>query len=251
MRKFMLIVGVVLALCGSAFGQDVPRAEVFGGYSYLNVDTNGLSPRQSANGWEASVTGNFNRWFGVEGDFSGYYKIYPVNLFIVNLPLSFNVNVSDYGFLGGPRVSFGPAFAHALIGGDHLTGSALGFSASQDSLAGAFGGGVEFPMSGRWAVRASADYVFTRHNILGGPSFTQNNVRVSAGIVFRFGGVRSGSISSRGASPAAQPPVAASEEAALLGVSGYTVDNGFKITSVRAGSPAAQIFLHCCPAKAE
>jgi hypothetical protein len=74
MRKFALVVGAVLGLCGSAFGQDVPRAEVFGGYSYLNIDTNGLSSRQSANGWEAAISGNFNNWFGVEGDVAGYYK---------------------------------------------------------------------------------------------------------------------------------------------------------------------------------
>jgi hypothetical protein len=47
-------------------------------------------------------------------------------------------------------------------------------------------------------VRASFDYVFTRHNILGGPSVTQNNYRAGAGIVYSFGGRRA-------AEPAAQP----------------------------------------------
>ncbi len=32
-------------------------------------------------------------------------------------------------------------------------------------------------------------------------------------------------------------------EAALLGVAGYATEAGFKVTSVRAGSPAEQIFL--------
>jgi hypothetical protein len=35
------------------------------------------------------------------------------------------VDVHDYSYLAGPRVNFRPVFVHALIGGDHLTGSAL------------------------------------------------------------------------------------------------------------------------------
>src|SRR5712692_9221348 len=177
MRIRALSVVLGLAFCSSALAQDVPRVEVFGSYSYLNVDTNGLSSRQSANGWEAAVSGNFNRWFAVEGDFSGYYKTYTFNVLFPGLPTTVNVDVHDYGFMGGPRFNYGPVFVHALIGGDHLSGSALGGSASQDSLGGAFGGGVQWPVSGHWAVRASSDYVFTRHNLLGGPSVTQNNFR--------------------------------------------------------------------------
>jgi predicted metalloprotease with PDZ domain len=79
-------------------------------------------------------------------------------------------------------------FIHALIGGDHLTGSALGFSKSQDGLVGAFGGGVEWSVSNHLAVRSSVDYVFTRHNIFGSSSYTQNNVRAGAGLVYTFGG---------------------------------------------------------------
>lgn len=46
---------------------------------------------------------------------------------------------------------------------------------------------MEFPVSNRFAVQGSVDYVFSRHNIFGGPSFTQNNVRASVGIAYRFG----------------------------------------------------------------
>lgn len=167
-----------LAVSNFAFGQD-SRADLFGGYSYLNIDTNGLSSRQNANGWEASISGNFNKWFAAEADVAGYYKTYDI--------AGVSVNVSDYSYAAGPRFNFKPVFVHALIGGDHLSAGALGVSASQDSLAGAFGGGVQWKVSGPWSVRASADYVFTRHNILGGSSVTQNNVRASVGIVYSFG----------------------------------------------------------------
>ena len=59
---------------------DQPRADLYGGYSYVNIDTNGLTSRQNANGWEASVSGNFNKWFAVEGDVRGYYKSYSISL---------------------------------------------------------------------------------------------------------------------------------------------------------------------------
>ncbi len=175
-----------LFVSGFAFGQD-SRGDLFGGYSYLNIDTNGLTSRQNANGWEASVSGNFNRWFAVEGSVSGYYKNYSVNL--ENLGLgTLDVKVTDYSYAAGPRINLRPIFIHALFGGDHLTGSAAGFSQSQDGLAGLAGGGVQWKVSGPWSVRASGDYVFTRHNIFGGPSVTQNNVRASVGIVYSFGG---------------------------------------------------------------
>jgi hypothetical protein len=226
---FILVLG--LLFCGSAVAQDVPLVEVFGGYSYLNVDTNGLSDRQSANGWEASVNGNFNRIFSVEGSVAGYYK----NIL--------GVDVRDYSYVGGPRFNYrtaqATAFAHVLLGGDHLSGSYSGLSASQDSFAAAFGGGVQWNVATRWAVRGSGDYVLTRHNILGGSSVTQNNFRASVGIVYMFGGVREYGPRQphHGRTPA--PVCANSSEAALLGVTGCSTSFGFEVSAVRSGSPAA------------
>ena len=67
MSRLSLFLAAILCCVASASAQDFPRAEVFGGYSYFNLDTLGLTSRQSLNGWEASVTGNMNRWIGVEG----------------------------------------------------------------------------------------------------------------------------------------------------------------------------------------
>lgn len=158
-----------------SFSQEYSRADLFAGYSYLNVDTNGLSSRQSLNGWEAGVSGNFSRWLAAEASVGGYYKTL------------LGVNVSDYSYLAGPRINFRPVFVHALIGGDHLKGSALGASASQDGLAAAFGGGLQMRIARSLSARVSGDYVLSRHNILGGSSFTQNNFRASVGIVYSFG----------------------------------------------------------------
>jgi opacity protein-like surface antigen len=241
MRLGALTVILAFVCCFPAFAQDVPRAEVFGGYSYLNIDTNGISSRQSANGWEASVSGNFNHWFAVEGSVAGYYKSYSFDLASLGLG-TVDVDVHDYSYLFGPRVNFRPVFVHALVGGDHLTGSALGFSASQDSFAAAFGGGVEWKVAPQWAIRGSGDYVLTRHNIFGSAlqNFTQNNFRASVGVVYLIGG-------DRGSRPhvihgkAQQQTCSDTSEAALLGVTGCSSSYGFTVYSVRTGSPAAAL----------
>ena len=94
----------------SLAAQEYPRAEVFGGYSYLNIDTNNsLSSRQSANGWEASVSGNFTRIFAVEGSVAGYYKTYSIDLTSVGLGTP-SVPVRDYAFLGGAKGKCSPPF---------------------------------------------------------------------------------------------------------------------------------------------
>jgi Outer membrane protein beta-barrel domain len=168
----------------------IPTAEIFVGYSYLNFTTNGLADsRQNAKGWEASVSGNFNKWFALELDLSGYYKNYSYytgNAF--EFPNVYTVSYyRDYSYLAGPRVNYGPVFVHALFGGDHLSGSALGTSSAQTGFAGALGGGIQIPMDNRFAFRVGADYVFSEHNMIGGASDTRNNFRASAGIVFNLG----------------------------------------------------------------
>ena len=175
----------------SNFGYDIPMAELFGGYSYLNADTNGLSTRRSAYGWSGSLAVNVNRWFAAEAAVSGHYKD---NVdFSAAFPGANSLNTGVFSFLGGPRVNLRPGFVHALVGVDRLIGIQSGISGTQNSLAGALGGGVQWDLSPHWAVNTSMDYVLTRHNFFTvfGPSSlptqSQHNVRVSAGVVFKLG----------------------------------------------------------------
>jgi opacity protein-like surface antigen len=249
MSKFLFALGLAAIFCGPANAQDVPRYEIFGGYSYLNADTNNLATpsRQSANGWEASFSWNYNKWFALEGDVGGYYKTEAVNTANLGLDLGIvNLKVSDYGYLGGPRFNFRPVFFHALVGGDHLTGSVpsvVSGSASQDSFAAAFGGGVEWRVASHWAVRGSADYALTRHNILNlipgisGKTYTQDNFRVSAGLVFLLGEVNARLPVERHSTAEHCDSVS---EAPILGVSGCATVNGLKVTLVQPYSPGAK-----------
>lgn len=187
--------------------------------------------------------GNFNKQFGVEFDVSGYYKRYN---FAINTPLvagTFGVNVRDYSYLAGPLVSFRPLFLHALLGGDHLSGSTSGYSASQDGFAGAFGGGIQQKVGGFWSIRVSADYVFSRHNIFGGSSYTQNNFRTAVGIAYSFGGNRP--VASYRPKASRMPEQSAGMSVPSLGIVGSgRSEGGVVIMEVVPGGVAELAFLH-------
>ncbi len=188
MRRLLLLSAVLVYLPLPVLAQEYPRAEAFGGYSYFRANPEGFN----LNGWNASVSGNISPWFGIVGDFSGHYG--SPSVFGFTVPI---VNLSSYTFMAGPKlmVHNGGAvtpFAHFLIGGSRASTSAFGVSLSDQALAAAVGGGVDIRVSDWLAVRAfQADYVMTRFNSLEdrifGSNERQNNVRLSAGLVFRFG----------------------------------------------------------------
>jgi hypothetical protein len=68
------IIAVSLLFSLIAVAQEAPKAELFGGYQYTRLNPNGAGTGFNFNGWNASLTGNANRWLGVTGDFSGIYK---------------------------------------------------------------------------------------------------------------------------------------------------------------------------------
>jgi hypothetical protein len=171
-------------LCLPAVAQEFPKAEIFGGYSFLSVGNKNVKDRQSLNGWEASASVNLTKLFAIEGDVSGHYKSVTV--------LGVTGTASDYTFAGGPRFNFKPVFAHALIGGDRVAGSAFGITVSHTGLSVAAGGGVEYPVTSHWSARVSGDYVWAQHHVsipgVIDTTQTLNGARVSAGIVYTFGG---------------------------------------------------------------
>jgi hypothetical protein len=155
-----------------ASAQQAPRLEVFGGYSYVRVSDSGNSA--NTNGWEATAALNFNRFVGVAADFGGSY--WKEN----------SVNVNQTTFLAGPQVTFRQQrfdiYVHGLAGVALLGADGFGQSASTTKLAAAFGGGLDLRASEHLSVRLmQADYLMTRFG-----NITQNDVRLSAGLVFHF-----------------------------------------------------------------
>ena len=238
--KFLFV--AIVSLCSAAVAQG-PKVEVFGGYSYLNFDvpTSSLSnsSRLNTNGWETSAAVYFLRHVAAEANFAGHYRS--------NCGGASGLTCSSYSFLFGPKLSFGDGsrltgFAHGLVGSDRLAAGIFGFSVSNNSLAAAAGGGVDYWVGRHIGVRiADFDYFFTRHlNNLNVP--VQNNFRASAGIVFRFGGSSSAptSTSRQPSSHERQPQMSrTSMPIPLLGVSVIPNEQrGAQIVEVIPGSAA-------------
>lgn len=179
MHKIGVLVGVVFLFAGLASGQ-VPRGNVFFGYSYYNTDLSSFD-RANTNGWEASVEGKVVPFVGIVADFDSHYG--SQNFSAPCLGCTVNSSFTERNFLFGPRVSVSVAkfrpFAEALFGAAHV--DANGGVGSDTSFATALGGGLDYKIIPLLAWRFQGDYVQTRFF-----GTTQNNVRISTGIVLRF-----------------------------------------------------------------
>lgn len=191
MKNVVRIAFAALSLAGVSFAQNTPAVDVFGGYSYLNLEvpssgaTN--SQRLKLNGWNASGTIGLFHHFSAEADFSGHQ--------LGDCGGISGLNCTDFSYMFGPRYTFGDrasrvtVFLHGLVGQDRADLLDIsGTSISDTSVGVAAGGGVDF-----WFFRhiglqlGPADYFFTNHFHSDNAS-SQNNYRVSAGVAFRFGG---------------------------------------------------------------
>jgi hypothetical protein len=164
---------LALLTCAGAFAQNTPRVQVFGGYSYFRFDSTriGFADHSNLNGATLSFSYNFLRNLGVTVDGGAYYG---------------NAN-SFYTVMAGPQLTFGAAhgsvFGHALfgVGKDRVD---IGFGDSDRERAYAIGGGYDYPVSDRFAVRVlQVDYVNTRVF-----NTTEGNIRAAIGLVYRWGG---------------------------------------------------------------
>ena len=104
------------------------------------------------------------------------------------------VSAHTFTYLVGPRLTYRGSggfepFAEALFGGMNASASISGsVSGSSNAFAMAIGGGADYKVTKSVAIRlVQFDYLYTKFN-LGPASQHQNNVRIQAGIVFRFGG---------------------------------------------------------------
>lgn len=188
MRRIGLLAFASLLFTGLASAQ-VPSGNVFFGYSYYNTDLSSVG-RANLNGWEASAEGKLVPFLGVVADFDSHYGSQDFAV-CPAVPVgtgggscgSASANVTEYNFLFGPRVSvsvgkFRP-FAEALFGGSHVSVNNGG--GTDFSFATALGGGLDYKIIKPIALRFQGDYVRTTFF-----NTTQDNVRISTGIVLRF-----------------------------------------------------------------
>jgi len=210
MRGVVPGLALLIPCTGFVLAQEVPRADLFLGYSFQRVNSAQTIPAFTANGGLGTLGLNLNDHFGFEIEFGGYH----------------NGNINDHHFdtttltyLVGPRVSLGRSrridpYLHILFGGEHATtsifvppqpvvnplSSGVGeggrWKATQDNFAMAVGGGLDVKLGHVVSLRPiQFDYLLTRFetpdlNDLTGPTHNRNqhNLRYAAGLQFNFGG---------------------------------------------------------------
>jgi hypothetical protein len=210
--RFALLLGLIFqtfmvnyaAAQFTATGSTVPgsqRLEAFGGYSYLHFDSvlpadvPLFTTSMGMNGWTIAGTYNVTNYLGATAEFSGQYAgdFFDLNHTFPGQPTRTHV----HNFLFGPTLTYRKntkiaPFARILLGDSHATILSEGFTSTRDALALAAGGGVDYKVGNRLAVRlAQFDYIhsnFDYRNVfvnLSGFSTSQNHFRYSAGIVIK------------------------------------------------------------------
>jgi opacity protein-like surface antigen len=206
MRKAAWLGVLVFALAIPAMAQDeLPKFDLFGGYSYVRVNLQG-DIHSNLNGASGAVGFYPSRHLGVVGDFGGYH----IGTLTAgsSSPLgsgSLPVSGSLFTYLFGPRFRFGgegaTPFVQALFGGAHsgditcstsntacsaATGGTGHLIKSDNAFAMALGGGIDIKLSTHFSVRGQGEYLMTRFkDITSSTAATasQNNARLSVGIV--------------------------------------------------------------------
>lgn len=107
----------------------------------------------------------------------------------------FSADLTLTSFLAGVRYKSKPAgafvpFVQFLLGGAHASGDLApgtrGIPGSANAFALTTGSGVDIRLTGHFALRViQADYYYTRFT--NGLNDHQNNLRLSEGLIFRFG----------------------------------------------------------------
>ena len=213
-RVAIMLLATIAVLCSvgtlaAAQDRPAPKWELYGGYSafYPGCDLHGLlpggvAPVTSCLTWDprgvgASITYDFNRWFGLTVDSSGQWGSGKTGVAArIDQAEFFNISA-------GPKITFRTHYFSPFLealGGEHRLASEV--FGHDDEAGFMVGGGLDLNLNRHFAVRLfRADFVYSNHQF--GPSSIVpatdvRGLRLQAGVVFMFGGEQSG------------PPVSAS-----------------------------------------
>jgi hypothetical protein len=193
----------------TAAAQDVPKAEVFLGFTYTRVNSSTDVPAFSANGGSGQFAINFGRWVSAVADVGAVHN--------GNVG-GFHLDTTLTNFLFGPRISirkshrvtpyfqtlFGGVYASTsaqvttngvvvppIVNPNPLPGGAvtLRASAQQTAFAMTAGGGLDIRINHVVSFRPiGVDYYLMRlQNLRSANDNNQNCIRYTAGFNFTFG----------------------------------------------------------------
>jgi outer membrane protein OmpA-like peptidoglycan-associated protein/opacity protein-like surface antigen len=199
MLPAMIAVLFTFATLAAAQDQPVPKWELYGGYSFLypHSDVHGQLPgaalpfpgtrlESNPRGAGASLTYDFNHWFGLTLDTSTHWGSGEATI---------ARRIDDAAFSNlslGPKITFRSnhfsPFLEVLVGDHRLMPDAFH---DIDKLGFMFGGGLDVNLSRHVALRLiRADYVLSsyRYAPSGVPTTDIRGLRLQAGLNFMFGG---------------------------------------------------------------
>lgn len=187
-------------------GPQFPRLELFGGYTFAQAGFFNTGHWAQLNGWNASFAINLTNHVGfvVEGtEYFGNSKI-PSNVRDPFPPCitpdcssngsTFNAGTREYNILFGLQFPFHrrerwTPFGEVMFGHDGVRGQAFYNnvlnSVVSSGLAAIAGGGADYKINERFALRFKADYLATHTSFAGFKHQTQDNLRLSVGVVIR------------------------------------------------------------------
>jgi len=149
-------------------------------------------------GAQTSVTFNVSRFVGLKGDFSAGYNDHRSAFAVIGRITTTTRRTVIYNILGGVQFKDNESdavvqpFGHALVGvgiyrqhfreclTNNAPGTFCGTPVKDVGLAGAFGGGLDFRVTGRAGIRVVSDY-----NPMRIEGETIHNYRFGVGMVFK------------------------------------------------------------------
>jgi outer membrane protein OmpA-like peptidoglycan-associated protein len=161
--------------------------DLAGGYNLVNANAPpGDCGCFTMHGGFAGGQLNFSQWLGVAGEFSAGHASHISSL---------GQDLTLTTFMAGPRVSWSRyravPFGEFVVGGAHGGGSYFPSSTSSSTSATSFayagGGGLDFNLNHRFAIRAF-DAKFLHTAFPNGVNGSQRQLQIGAGVVMHFGG---------------------------------------------------------------
>jgi len=177
MKALKFALGLVLGSAIVLSAQEVtPKYEVGFNYSWLHVNSANQDRQRTGNGGSGYFEYKVNGVLGLVADFGGYA----------------NTRINDrlLTYMFGPRFNWRHSrltpYAQFLFGGAYVWNNPT--STTQNAFATAAGGGLDYNLTKHIALKPiQVEYVMTQIDSARGFGSHQNNIRYSAGVVFRFG----------------------------------------------------------------
>ena len=209
-QKLLCVVMFVCLAAVFSVGQDYPKIELAGGYSYVNFHPSlAKITSQNFNGGGGAFVYNFSPIFGLKADFQGYavgtgWSTYLKN----NYGYAGSASGNAFTYMFGPQIKKHSGkwqpFGEGLFGAFHSNGygtllkciengtcTGVSGNGNNNGFAMEFGGGVDYALTRHVQIRpVEVDYLYTHFSANHIPNYSagQNNFKYFGGVNFTLGG---------------------------------------------------------------